>query len=217
MKPLIQPLGDRGMVVRFGTALDDGANSRAISLARRVEAAAIEGVDAATPGLVSVFIAYDPHHIGFARLAGEIRILANGPDGADTASRAHDLPVRYGGLDGPDLGPVADALGLSPEAFIAAHRNDTLRVLAIGFAPGFAYCGFHRENLAIPRRREVRQTVPAGSILFAARQTAIAATEIPTGWHVIGRTETPTLMLAPDAAHCLLKAGDAVRFHEARP
>ena len=31
--------------------------------------------------------------------------------------------------------------------------------------------------------------VPAGTVLFAAGQTAIAATPIRTGWHVVGRTQ----------------------------
>jgi inhibitor of KinA len=48
-------------------------------------------------------------------------------------------------------------------------------------------------------------------VLFAAGQTAIAATEIPTGWHVIGRTEfrnfDPTASVPTRLA-----AGDAVQF-----
>jgi inhibitor of KinA len=60
----------------------------------------------------------------------------------------------------------------------------------------------------------VRPQVPAGTVLFAAGQTAIAATPIRTGWHVIGQTSfqnfdptaLPPTRLAP---------GDVVRFTEA--
>jgi allophanate hydrolase subunit 1 len=55
--------------------------------------------------------------------------------------------------------------------------------------------------------------VPAGTILFAAGQTAIAATPIPTGWHLIGRTEFRNFDPNADPP-CLLKAGDLVRFSE---
>ena len=214
-RPLLQPLGERALVVRFGSALDDLANSRAIGLAERIAHSGIEGVEDVTPGLVSVLVSYDPRRIAFFRLSGEIALLADQTDCQVRAPAAHSLEVRYGGAAGPDLEHVAQFLGLSVDAFIAAHGEDSLRVLAIGFAPGFAYCGFHPEALTIPRRRAVRQSVPAGSILFAARQTAVAATEIPTGWHVIGRTATPTLTLDTNAANCLLTPGDSVRFEEA--
>ena len=90
--------------------------------------------------------------------------------------------------DGPDLAAVAEASGLDVAAFVARHSGAVLKVLAIGFAPGFAYCGFHDDLKRLPRRGEVRPRMPAGSILYAAGQTALTATPIPTGWHVIGRT-----------------------------
>ena len=89
-----------------------------------------------------------------------------------------------------------------------------LRVLATGFAPGFVYCGFHGEGMVLPRRATVRQMVAAGSILFAAGQTAIAATDIPTGWHVIGRTDFRNFS-ADRNPPTLLRAGDAVCFEVA--
>ena len=101
----------------------------------------------------------------------------------------HVIPATFGGEAGPDLEDAAMTLGLAPEAFVAAHNAAPLRVLTTGFAPGFVYCGLHREELDLPRRTAVRPAVPAGTILFAARQTAITATPLPTGWHVIGRTD----------------------------
>lgn len=53
-----------------------------------------------------------------------------------------------------------------------------LRVLATGFAPGFVYCGLHPDDLSVPRREAIRPMVPAGTVLFAAGQTAIAATDL---------------------------------------
>ena len=53
--------------------------------------------------------------------------------------------------------------------------------------------------------------VVAGTVLFAAGQTAIAATPIRTGWHVIGRTSFQNFDLKRDPP-TVLSAGDTVRF-----
>ena len=118
------------------------------------------------------------------------------------------IPVVF---DGEDLMEVCDRLKLAPGNFVVRHNGTPLRVLATGFAPGFVYCGFHSPARGVPRREQVRAMVPAGTVLFAAGQTAIAATPIRTGWHVIGRTvfqnfdpdETPPTAFAP---------GDTIEF-----
>ena len=116
-------------------------------------------------------------------------------------------------FDGPDLAEAAQALGMSTEAFIAAHNATQLRVLATGFAPGFVYCGLH-EALTLPRRTTIRPSVPAGSLLFAAGQSAITANDMPTGWHVIGGTAFSNF--DPGAQPpTLLSAGDFITFEVA--
>jgi len=187
--PTILPLGDQALLVRFATALSDEANRAAIAFADRLAHAAPEGVVEVDPNLVSVLVRYDPLRTTPDALAGELRLLVGGaaPPEAE-ASPPRSIPVVFGGEAGPDLAEAAAALGLAPEAFVEAHNAAPLRVLTTGFAPGFVYCGFHPEALHLPRRVQVRRLVPPGSVLFAAGQTAITATAIPTGWHVIGRT-----------------------------
>jgi len=210
--PLLQPLGEGAMLVRFGATLSETANTAALRFARRLEARPIAGVVEVVPNLVSVLLRYEPARIGFQRLAGEVGLLLTAQTGdADIAGRQHRVTVTFGGEDGPDLAEVAERLSLTVEAFVAAHNEARLRVLATGFAPGFVYCGFHREELHLPRRKEVRPRVPAGSVLFAARQTAIAATDIPTGWHVIGRTRLRNFDPARQPP-TLLSAGDGIVF-----
>ena len=180
----IIPLGDSGLLVRFGTTLTDQANRAAISLAARLVQQPIAGVVEVVPNLVSVLLRYEPLLSPQATIAGELRLrLSADQDVAPT--QLWSVPVRF---DGPDLAEVAAALKMNEPAFVAAHNARALRVLATGFAPGFVYCGLHGEHLALPRRTSIRPVVPPGSVLFAAGQTAIAATEMPTGWHVIGHT-----------------------------
>lgn len=205
------PLGDRALLVRFGERLDDASNAAAIGFAGRVEAAAIPGVVEVVLNLVSVLLRFDPEVMDFERLAGEVRLL--GPGEAEVSRGAeHRVAVTF---DGADLEEVAALVGMSVEAFVTTHNARVLRVLATGFAPGFLYCGLHDAPLVVPRRAVVRRQVPAGTLLFAAGQTAITSTPIPTGWHVIGRTEFRNFDAAVTPP-TQVRAGDRVRFEVAR-
>jgi KipI family sensor histidine kinase inhibitor len=204
------PLGDRALLVRFGDRLTDEINAQAIAFAARAEAAALPGIVEIVPNLASVLLRYDPAATDFDRLAGEIRLLGAGADNTPAGS-THVVPVAF---DGEDLGELAKLVGLTAKAFVATHNEQLLRVLATGFAPGFIYCGLHPAALLVPRRQVVRRQVPAGTVLFAAGQTAITSTAIPTGWHVIGRTSFRNFDAdAVPPTH--VRAGDTIRFEVA--
>lgn len=206
LNPTLLPLGDRALLVRFSTELSDAANRAAVGLARQLAAEGIEGVAEIAPGLVSVLLRLAPE-ADFGRLRGEIA-LRLGEAGGPVEGAERRIAVRF---DGEDVAELAEKLGLSVEAFVARHNAGPLRVLATGFAPGFVYCGFHADDMLAPRREAVRPVVPAGTVLFAARQTAIAATPIRTGWHVIGRTTFQNFDPAADPP-TVLAAGDSIRF-----
>jgi KipI family sensor histidine kinase inhibitor len=214
--PVISPLGDHGLLVRFATTLSDEANLAAIAFSRRLQERLPEGVTEIDPNLVSVLLKYDPRRVDFERLAGEVRLLVGAPiERTGKRPRQHKIAVRFGGEAGPDVDEVATILGLSAEAFVAEHNARPLRVLTTGFAPGFVYCGFHADKFVVPRRSAVRASVPAGAVLFAAGQTAITATAIPTGWHVIGQTEFRNFDARQDPP-TVLREGDELIF-EALP
>lgn len=205
--PTIVPLGDAALLVRFGTRMTDPANRAAIALAALLERAPLDGVVEVVPSLVSVLLRCDP--LAASDIAGELRLRLFSLDASvDAPARDWTIPVRF---DGPDLEEVASGLGLTAAAFIAAHNAKKLRVLATGFAPGFVYCGLHADELVLPRRAEVRPMVPPGTVLFAAGQTAITATELPTGWHVIGRTDFSNFDPTAEPP-TKFSAGDYLRF-----
>lgn len=213
-RPVVQTLGDSTILVRFGSRLDENANRRAIGFAAALETEPVAGIVEIVPSLVSVLLRYDPLISRHQDIEGEIRLRLHGaleePAGAE-----YRIGVRFGGEAGPDLEEVAGLLQVSAEEFVTRHNALPLRVLTTGFAPGFVYCGFHDEALVLPRRDKVRPLVPAGSVLFAAGQTAIAATDIPTGWHVIGHTDFSNF--TPEAEPpTRLRAGDSVSFEVAR-
>jgi KipI family sensor histidine kinase inhibitor len=206
------PLGDRAVLVRFDSVLSEAANLSAISFARLVHDARLPGVEEIAPQLVSVMLRYDPLCTSFADLCGGLRLLLGRFSPENAVAERWTIPV---GFNGPDLAEVADALGLTPGQFIAAHNAKPLRVLTTGFAPGFVYCGMHDAQLVVPRRKELRQLVRAGSVLFAAGQTAIAATDMPTGWHVIGNTRFANFRPDDFENPTLLTPGDEILFEVA--
>lgn len=205
MTPTFQPLGDAGVLIRVAETLSEPANRAAIALARALAGDPPDGVEEVAPGLVSVLLRTRPG-TDFMRLCGELRLRAG--EVADLPVNEVLLPIHY---DGDDLAEVAQQLAMPPDTFIARHTAAPLRVLATGFAPGFVYCGFHPDDLVVSRRETVRPMVPAGTVLFAAGQTAIAATPIRTGWHVIGRTDFQNF--DPDSVPpTRLQPGDSIRF-----
>lgn len=214
--PTLLPLGDNALLVRFATRLEDGANQAAIALAKKMQANPPAGVVEIVPNLVSVLLRYEPKILSLSQLQGEVRLFLGAlTSEATNNGTTHMIEVSFGGEHGPDLVDVAASLDMSADEFVTAHNAKPLRVLATGFAPGFIYCGLHDDALHLPRRHKVRAKVPAGTILFAAGQTAITATAIPTGWHVIGKTQFNNFDPAKSpATH--VQAGDEVRFTVAK-
>lgn len=207
--PTIVPLGDASLLVRFGTTLTEPGNRAAIACARLLARDPVPGVDEVMPNLVSVLLRFDPLRASPSQIAGELRLRLFALSDTDPAPPTHwSIAASF---DGPDIDEVATNLGLSRAAFIAAHNSQKLRVLATGFAPGFVYCGMHADALVLPRRTSVRPLVPAGTILFAAGQTAITATPLPTGWHVLGHTDFSNFD-ADATPPTRLSAGDTVQF-----
>jgi len=208
----IEPLGDACLVVRFGTGVD-AVTSRAVAAATAaLTAAALPGVVDIAPTFNTVAVVFDPHQADPRALSGAILAdLQNLNSGAPTPGTLVEIPVAYGGDDGPDLAAVAAHTGLDSEELVRLHTTADHVVGMIGFAPGFPYLLGLPAALSIPRRPTPRTSVPAGSVAIAERQTGIYPRTSPGGWHVIGRT--PRAMFDPHRdPPALLRAGDRVRF-----
>jgi 5-oxoprolinase (ATP-hydrolysing) subunit B len=130
---------------------------------------------------------------------------------SNKASRLVEIPVRYGGSDGPDLQEVADHTGLDPGTVIARHCSASYNVYFLGFLPGFAYLGGLDPSLTTPRRSDPRVAVPAGSVGIGGLQTGVYPLTAPGGWQIIGRTDC--ILFDPERQPpTLLQPGDQVRF-----
>lgn len=128
-------------------------------------------------------------------------------------SRLHRLPICYDPEFALDLADISAHTGLSPQGIISAHQNTEYSVVAMGFSPGFAYCGTVPPCLTMPRKAHPRTQVPAGSVAIADHQTAIYPQASPGGWHILGRCPVALFdATQPIAQASLLHTGDRVRF-----
>lgn len=204
-------LGEGGLLIR-AEALGPLANRYALRLAEALLAQALPGLHTAVPAVDSVLLTFDPLILPREVLSVTVdRLLAHLEPAPAAPTRVITLPVRYGGADGPDLPELAATLGLTPAEVIGLLRDTVLRVLMIGFAPGFPYMGPVPPALQIPRRATPRTAVPAGSVALAAGMAGIYPARLPGGWHLIGRTST--ILFDPTAdPPSLLAPGDGVRL-----
>ncbi|RRR44141.1 carboxyltransferase domain-containing protein [Mycolicibacter terrae] len=116
--------------------------------------------------------------------------------------------------DGPDLAEVAERTGLTVAQVINAHTTTPWRVGFGGSTPGFAYLIGGDPRLQVPRRAELRDAVPAGSVALAGQFSGIYPRQWPGGWQLIGRTDAVLWDLErPDPA--LLTPGLTVQFRAA--
>lgn len=119
-----------------------------------------------------------------------------------------EIPMRY---DGPDLETAAQALDCSRAQFQHRHQEEIWRVAFTGFAPGFGYLVGTRFAWDLPRRRDPRPRVPAGSVALAGGYAGVYPQDSPGGWLLIGSTEVPMFDLDRDPP-VLLTPGSQVQF-----
>ena len=201
------------LLVELDAAIDPVINERAILLAARIRARQARGVRDVAPGYCTVGVHFDPLQTDLAALEHAIEVEYSTIETIDVvADRAPiEIPVRYGGEGGPDLGAVAQFAGCSEQDVITLHSSRTYRVYMLGFVPGFAYMGRVDSSIAAPRHRVPRERVPAGSVGIAGGQTGVYPVDSPGGWQLIGRTDT-VMFDADRARPSLLAPGDLVRF-----
>ena len=167
-------------------------------------------------GIDSVVVQFDAASLDpAAALAALASQLADIPAMTPTDAPVVEIPVIYGGEDGPDLDHICELLEMTRDDFVALHCRDAYPVEMLGFTPGFAYIGGLDERLDVPRRPHPRQYVPAGSIGIAGGRTGIYAMPGPGGWPLVGRTPEPLFDATADDPF-RLQPGVRVRFRPLR-
>lgn len=209
----IRQCGDSMLLVELEPAIDPVINERAIQLAQKIRNRNASGVRDVAPGYCTVGVQFDPLQTDLAALKQALENDFAALEALDTVADrvVIEIPVCYGGSQGPDLEGVAAHASCSIAEVIARHTERTYRVYMLGFVPGFAYMGRVDQTIAAPRHRVPRERVPAGSVGIAGLQTGVYPVDSPGGWQLIGYTAT-VMFDASRERPSLLTAGDLVRF-----
>ncbi|MGN6316549.1 5-oxoprolinase subunit PxpB, partial [Trinickia sp.] len=186
-EPRIYPLGDSALVCEAPPPATLACQARIWALARAAREWA--NVVEVVPGMNNLTIVFDPLRADMETLAREMARAWNEAVGTMPSTREIDIPVRYGGEDGPDLRAVAEYAGLSVDEVVKRHARADYTVFFVGFQPGFAYLGGLDASLHMPRRSAPRLEVPAGSVGIGGAQTGVYPAVSPGGWQLIGRTD----------------------------
>ncbi len=204
--------GDSAISVEFEARVAPDVNTRAVALGTALAQAAYPGVRDIVTSYRAVAVYFDPLRTDVERLVSDIERLARvRPTSVDSVRVPIEVPVAYGGEDGPDLEAIARHAGCTEADVVRWHAAPIYRVYMVGFLPGFAYMGTVDPRIAIPRRSTPRLRVPRGSVAVAGEQTGIYPLETPGGWHLVGRTPVEPFDVDRDEP-CLFKPGDLVRF-----
>jgi KipI family sensor histidine kinase inhibitor len=203
--------GDAALLVQLDAVVDPEVNARVVAIAEAVRRANIEGVRDVVPTYRSVAVHFNPTRTDVEALEARMATFSGLSAAAAPSSRSVEIPVVYGGEDGPDLADVAARAGLSPAEVIARHAGTAYRVYMLGFLPGFPYMGLVDERIASPRRASPRLRVAAGSVGIAGRQTGVYPSRSPGGWQIIGRTGAHMFDIDRDPPS-LVQVGDTVTF-----
>ena len=209
--PVCKPVGDSGVLLEFGDAIDPLLFDNILALDAALQAAPPPGLLETVPAYVTLLLVYDPLVTDFATVAQAALALAGRPGAARRAGREHLIPMCSDVDLAPDLADVAAQTGITPDAVIAEHLAADYRVYMVGFAPGYAYMDGVPAGLQLPRKPVPVRSRPVGTVMIAGGQCLITTLPMPTGWWVIGQTRTPVLRL-DDPEPFLLQPGDRVRF-----
>ena len=174
----------------------DGAGIERVLKLERAVRSALPEVAETVPAFNRLLIIGDARSWDPERLREEVTRLVPGAMSAEmtghTSAPLVDLPACYDPDLAPDLLELAAAADLDPDAVAQIHSGQEYRVLATGFAPGFAYLGDLDPRISMPRRASPRPRVETGSIGIADRRTGVYPSAGPGGWQIVGRVP-PTL------------------------
>ncbi len=190
-------------------AFHDGVQARIWALARDLRA--LPGVTETVPGMNNLMVVFDPLAVGSDQVERRILALWDNSDAIPAERPVRDVPVVYGGAEGPDLADFAAARGLDADEVVRRHAAPVYSVAAVGAMPGFVYLSGLDPALAAPRLATPRQGVPKGSVIIGGSQAGIMPVTAPSGWHIFGRTELGLFDPARERP-ALFSPGDRIRF-----
>ena len=215
-------IGDSSLVLDFGNIIDKNINHYVLTLFHHFKRKDLHGILDIVPAYSSLSFHYDVvtvrktsanNQTAFEIIKSQIEKELN-KDLLQQAiqHRKISIPVCYSPAFGPDIESIASEKNISIEKIIQLHTDQSYTVYMIGFLPGFPYMGDVNEQIEVPRKKEPRKIVAAGSVGITGKQTGIYPIDSPGGWQIIGRTPLK-IFDKQKADPLLLQPGDEIHFY----
>jgi len=202
-------LGERAAVLELEPPLSLESQKRIWSLTTRLRE--YPNVAEVIPGMNNITLLLSVPQADPVEALEKLQQWWEESESAQPEVRHIDIPVIYGGAEGPDLEDVARLHNLTARQAVEMHSSAEYVVYFLGFQPGFGYLGGLPEALHTPRRAVPRVKVPQGSVGIGGSHTGVYPLASPGGWQIIGNT--PLALFDPQASSStLLRPGDSVRF-----
>ena len=212
-----QPLGDQAVLLTFGQIIDEIVHGNIQQALQAIQAANFPWVIDIVPSYTTVCVYYDVVQIALMdnhspyKFVVDSLLALNIVKSTERHMSIIEIPVLYGGEDGPDLSYVASYCGLTEDDVILRHTSREYKVHMLGFLPGFPYLSGLDETIAVPRKEVPSALVRAGSVGIAGQQTGIYPLDSPGGWQIIGRTTLPLFDVTKTPPNTI-QAGDTIKF-----
>jgi inhibitor of KinA len=206
--------GDSAFIIKAGDEISEEINLTVRKLLLSVEREKIEGILDFIPSYNELLVIFDPLRIETQLLLQRLHDCEKQfADAELPQSSVFTIPVCYGGKYGPDLPEVAQHAGLAEDEVISIHSSGNYKVFMLGFTPGFCYLGGLDKKISVPRKKNPRIIIDAGSVGIAEDQTGIYPIQSPGGWQLIGKT--PLKLFDPvRKPEFLVNAGDYINFRQ---
>jgi KipI family sensor histidine kinase inhibitor len=212
--------GDQFLTIEIGDEMSLQANFKVIGADKAIKQAEIAGVIETLPGWRSMLLHYDSLKIRTGDLISEIKkALEQVPDVTEVPSRLIELPAKYKGQWGPDIGFVAEQNGLTEDEVVRIHSETLHWVGMVGFTPGSPQLMQldPAQLLSVPKYKSPRLYTPQGTIALGGSLTAIYPVVSPGGYQMMGLCPVPVYdrfqtLEAFEDSPVLLRIGDRIRF-----
>ncbi len=208
---LLSPCGEGALRV---TALQPDAETRwhtVHAIAEWIDDHPIHGVFGSVPTYDSLLIEFDPVLVTAASLSPVIEIAARSSTESGHRPRRFVLPVVYGGMRGPDLGFVAEFLGIAEQNVIDLHTAEDRVVRCLGGPAASCMVDGPAFSSPIPRLADPRLEVPPNAISVAGEQGVVGPVKAPSGWRLIGLSPVEIMDMHSEAL-VPYRPGDLIRF-----
>lgn len=204
--------GEYGLLIQWEEKIDPQINRQVHQLDRLIRETKLPELSYTVPAYCSLTLVFDRADFDRDQVSETIQNLYEKTHSTSVApGRKLRIPVCYERSYALDQNAVCKETGLSWNTFTQKHHQTSYQVYMLGFLPGFAYLGKLEEALQMPRKKQPRQRVPAGSVAITGLQTAVYPAEVPGGWQIIGRSPVPAFYPGREDPF-LFAPGDQVSF-----